>query len=169
MITKMKKLALLVYHKEYAAFLEKLREVGVVHIKERESGSIENPEMEHKMAVAARYARIVKRLEACAPDVLEPVGDALSAAAIMDRVETLVADIEQHSAGCSCNLLCFKRMLCHHRSAVKCKNGICTSVYGNRIGYTVDKRIFFRQYFSYVAYFKPCHSPCLSAFLRHSR
>jgi V/A-type H+-transporting ATPase subunit I len=32
MITKMKKLALLVYHKEYAAFLESLREVGVVHI-----------------------------------------------------------------------------------------------------------------------------------------
>ena len=27
MITKMKKLALLVYHKEYAAFLESLREV----------------------------------------------------------------------------------------------------------------------------------------------
>ena len=96
MITKMKKLALLVYHKEYAAFLEKLREVGVVHIQERESGNIENPEMEQKMAVAARYARIVKRLEACAPDVLEPVGDASSAAAIMDRVETLVADIEQH-------------------------------------------------------------------------
>ena len=96
MITKMKKLALLVYHKEYAAFLEKLREVGVVHIQERESGNIENPEMEQKMAVAARYARIVKRLEACAPDVLEPAGDASSAAAIIDRVEALVADIEQH-------------------------------------------------------------------------
>ena len=96
MITKMKKLALLVYHKEYAAFLEKLREVGVVHIQERESGNIENPEMEQKMAVAARYARIVKRLETCAPEVLEPAGDASSAAAIIDRVEALVADIEQH-------------------------------------------------------------------------
>ena len=96
MITKMKKLALLVYHKEYAAFLEKLREVGVVHIEERESGSIENPEMEQKMAVAARYARIVKRLEACAPEVLEPAGDVSSADAIMHKVEPLVADIEQH-------------------------------------------------------------------------
>ena len=96
MITKMKKLALLVYHKEYAAFLEKLREVGVVHIKERESGSIENPEMEEKMAVAARYARIVKRLEACAPETLEPAGNPADAAAIMDKVETLVADIEQN-------------------------------------------------------------------------
>ena len=96
MITKMKKLALLVYHKEYAAFLEKLREVGVVHIQERESGNMENPEMEQKMAVAARYARIVKRLEACAPEVLEPAACPSTAAAIMDKVETLVADIEQH-------------------------------------------------------------------------
>ncbi|MBO5665483.1 MAG: ATPase V [Bacteroidaceae bacterium] len=96
MITKMKKLALLVYHKEYAAFLEKLREVGVVHIQERESGAVENPEMEQKLSVAARYTRIVKRLEACAPESLEPAGNPSAAAAIMDRVETLVADIEQH-------------------------------------------------------------------------
>ena len=96
MITKMKKLALLVYHKEYADFLEKLREVGVVHIQERESGSIENPEMEQKMAVAARYARIIKRLEACAPETLEPAGNPADAIAIMDKVDTLVADIEQN-------------------------------------------------------------------------
>jgi V/A-type H+-transporting ATPase subunit I len=64
MITKMKKLALLVYHKEYAAFLEKLREVGVVHIQERESGAVESPEMEQKLSAAARYTRIVKCLEA---------------------------------------------------------------------------------------------------------
>ena len=96
MITKMKKLSLLVYHKEYTAFLEKLREVGVVHIQERESGAVENPEMEQKLAVAARYARIVKRLEACAPQALQPAGDALAAADIMDKVDTLVADIEQH-------------------------------------------------------------------------
>ena len=96
MITKMKKLALLVYHKEYAAFLEKLREVGVVHIQERESGAVENPEMEQKLSVAARYTRIVKRLEACAPESLEPAGNSSAAAAIMDNVETLVADIEQH-------------------------------------------------------------------------
>lgn len=96
MITKMKKLALLVYHKEYADFLEKLREVGVVHIQERESGSIENPEMEQKMAVAARYARIIKRLEACTPETLEPAGNPADATAIMDKVETLVADIEQN-------------------------------------------------------------------------
>ena len=96
MITKMKKLALLVYHKEYAAFLEKLREVGVVHIQERESGAVESPEMEQKLSAAARYTRIVKRLEACASETHEPAGEVVSAAAIMDKVETLVSDIEQH-------------------------------------------------------------------------
>ena len=96
MITKMKKLALLVYHKEYAAFLEKLREVGVVHIQERESGAVESPEMEQKLSAAARYTRIVKRLEACATETHEPAGEVLSATVIMDKVETLVADIEQH-------------------------------------------------------------------------
>ena len=96
MITKMKKLALLVYHKEYAAFLEKLREVGVVHIQERGNGNLENPEIEQKLSVANRYTRIVKRLEACAPVELKPAGNPADAVTIMDKVETLVADIEQH-------------------------------------------------------------------------
>ena len=96
MITKMKKLALLVYHKEYAAFLENLREVGVVHIQERESGSIENPEIEQKMAVANRYTRAIKRLEGCAPEELSIAGDISTALSVIETVEALVADIEQH-------------------------------------------------------------------------
>ena len=35
MITKMKKLTFLVYHKEYEEFLNSLRELGVVHIVEK--------------------------------------------------------------------------------------------------------------------------------------
>ena len=96
MITKMKKLALLVYHKEYAAFLEKLREVGVVHIQERESGNIEDSELEQKLAVANSYARVVKRLEAYSPTELKQAGNPSDAAAIMDKVGTIVAEIEQH-------------------------------------------------------------------------
>ena len=96
MITKMKKLALLVYHKEYTAFLEKLREVGVVHIQQRESGCVENPEMEQKLSVANRYARALKRLELCSPAELKPAGNPSGAAAIVEQVETLLADIEQH-------------------------------------------------------------------------
>ena len=40
MITKMKKLTFLVYHKEYEEFLNSLRELGVVHIVEKQQGLI---------------------------------------------------------------------------------------------------------------------------------
>ena len=36
MITKMKKLTFLIYHKEYEQFLEQIRELGVVHIVEKQ-------------------------------------------------------------------------------------------------------------------------------------
>ena len=36
MITKMKKLTFLVYHKEYEAFLNGVRELGVVHVAEKQ-------------------------------------------------------------------------------------------------------------------------------------
>ena len=38
MITKMKKLTFLVYHKEYEEFLNSLRELGVVHIVRNNRG-----------------------------------------------------------------------------------------------------------------------------------
>lgn len=41
MITKMKKLTFLVYHKEYERFLEQIRELGVVHIVERQWGEMD--------------------------------------------------------------------------------------------------------------------------------
>ena len=42
MITKMKKLTLLVYHKEYEDFLEGIRELGVVHIVEKQRGEMDS-------------------------------------------------------------------------------------------------------------------------------
>lgn len=42
MITKMKKLTFLVYHKEYEAFLEQIRELGVVHIVEKQWGEMDD-------------------------------------------------------------------------------------------------------------------------------
>ena len=40
MITKMKKLTFLVYHKEYEALLAQIRELGVVHVVERQCGDV---------------------------------------------------------------------------------------------------------------------------------
>lgn len=42
MITRMKKLTFLVYHKEYETFLEQIRELGVVHIVEKQQGEMDD-------------------------------------------------------------------------------------------------------------------------------
>lgn len=42
MITKMKKLTFLIYHKEYETFLEQIRALGVIHIVERQRGEPDN-------------------------------------------------------------------------------------------------------------------------------
>ena len=41
MISKMNKLSFLIYHKEYEMFLEKLRELGVVHIEKRQGAEVD--------------------------------------------------------------------------------------------------------------------------------
>lgn len=49
MITKMKKLTFLIYHKEYERFLKAIQELGVLHIETRQEGRIETPELTAKM------------------------------------------------------------------------------------------------------------------------
>ena len=95
MITKMNKLTLLVYHKEYIDFLQRLRQVGVVHIVERKSGVAENPEVEKQMALIARYKRTIKRLERCAVENLQPAKGVDGAMAAIEKCDTLLAEIEQ--------------------------------------------------------------------------
>ena len=46
MITPMKKYTFLVFHKEYDAFLEQLREAGVVHISQKAEGVADDPKLQ---------------------------------------------------------------------------------------------------------------------------
>lgn len=98
MISKMNKLSLLVYHKEYLSFLQRLREVGVMHVVEKNSGAVEDPELEKQLLLAAKYARTIKRLEALAKDGHAPAGDVTEVSAIIEKVEELTADIERRKA-----------------------------------------------------------------------
>ena len=68
MIAKMSKLTLLVYHKEYVDFLQRLRKVGVVHVVEKNSGAVEDPELEKQLQLSARYARAIKKFESLAKE-----------------------------------------------------------------------------------------------------
>ena len=57
MITRMKKLTFLVYHKEYEAFLEQIRELGVVHIVEKQCG-----EMDEELQQVVRKQNLCKNV-----------------------------------------------------------------------------------------------------------
>lgn len=65
MIEKMKKYTFLVYHKEYISFLEEIRELGVVHVIEKDKGSVEEgSELAQRMDIAKRMGTAVKFLSA---------------------------------------------------------------------------------------------------------
>ena len=63
MITKMKKLTFLVYHKEYEEFLNSLRELGVVHIVEKQQGAADNTELQENIRLSNRLAAALKLLQ----------------------------------------------------------------------------------------------------------
>ena len=63
MITKKKKLTFLVYHKEYEEFLNSLRELGVVHIVEKQQGAADNTELQENIRLFNRLAATLKLLQ----------------------------------------------------------------------------------------------------------
>ena len=91
MITKMKKLTFLVYHKEYEAFLAQIREAGVVHVIERQCGEMDDTLLQfmqkhtlYKNTLQSMYILADKQPE-------EKVHEELSADALMESYEDLQA------------------------------------------------------------------------------
>lgn len=67
MITKMKKYTFLVFHRDYEAFLERLRSLGVVHITEKASGTAEDATLQSLLQQADRLRKTIAQ---GAPDQL---------------------------------------------------------------------------------------------------
>ncbi|MBO7270596.1 MAG: V-type ATP synthase subunit I [Bacteroidales bacterium] len=63
MIVRMKKLSFLVFYKEYQEFLEKIRDLGVIHVIENQQGAINDVAVQDKMQKLARYASVMETLE----------------------------------------------------------------------------------------------------------
>lgn len=59
----MKKLTFLVYHKEYDEFLHSLRELGVVHIVEKQQGVADNTELQENIRLSNCLAATLKLLQ----------------------------------------------------------------------------------------------------------
>lgn len=95
MISKMNKLTFLIYHKEYEAFLERLRTVGVVHVEEKTSGTPDSPEVQDMLALSNRYTRIIKSLEKSGAEAVAPAIEGADYTALLDAADNLFADVEQ--------------------------------------------------------------------------
>ncbi len=65
MISKMNKLSFLIYHKEYEMFLEKLRELGVVHIEKRQGAEMD-ANLQAFMQKRTAYQSLLKSMKLAA-------------------------------------------------------------------------------------------------------
>lgn len=111
MITKMKKLTFLVYHKEYDAFLNNLRDLGVVHIAEKQQGMADNSALQEKIRLSARLSATIKLLqniktEEKVTDDSETVS-ALKGMQILDEVDELL----NHKSSLQQQILAYEKEL----------------------------------------------------------
>ena len=110
MIVKMKKYDFLIYHKDYQSFLLKLRELGIVHIKQKQFGTItEDSNLAACMRLEKRYQEVITQLErinnekgvkgdigAKGVNELEGViGVRVDGEEILNNVESLIVEKEQ--------------------------------------------------------------------------
>lgn len=95
MISKMKKLAFLIYHKDYDTFLEQVRNLGVVHVVTKSQGEAENQDLQATIRLSARYAAAIKLLEEMNVKAADKTsGNADKGEQILDKLEAL----QQHDA-----------------------------------------------------------------------
>lgn len=96
MIAKMKKLTFLVYHKEYELFLNSLRELGVVHIVEKQQGIAENAELQDNIRLSNRLLATLKMLQRQPHEkdvvIVTKGGTAARGLQVLDEVDTLQAE-----------------------------------------------------------------------------
>ncbi len=92
MILKMKKYAFLVYHKQYIDFLEKIRDIGVLHVIEKPEGVAENDELREKMQLSVRIKSALKQLEKRIPKnaTLADYNPDLSGLEVLAKVEKVL-------------------------------------------------------------------------------
>lgn len=96
MITKMKKLTFLVYHKEYEQFLNSLRELGVVHIVEKQQGTADNSELQENIRLSNRLMASLKLLQGQKhvkdAIIIKEGGTAIRGLQVLDEIDALQAE-----------------------------------------------------------------------------
>lgn len=94
MITKMKKLTFLVYHKEYEQFLQQIRELGAVHIVEKQLGEMDD-KLQQFMQKRSLYKSVLQNMFLLADKAPEEkVHASLATDDLMKQYENLQAKIQ---------------------------------------------------------------------------
>lgn len=104
MITKMKKLTFVVYHKEYESFLQQIRLLGVVHIVERQRGEMDET-LQSYLQKRSLYKNLLTTMQRQAGEgaVDKTVHTELSADEIITTYDTLqlhIQDLSQQLPTC---------------------------------------------------------------------
>lgn len=97
MITKMKKLTFLVYHKEYETFLDKLRSLGLVHVAEKQMATSDDSALQNNLKLLARLNETLKFLLSQKP-ASNTAANGASAEQMTQVEASSVAGIDQLSA-----------------------------------------------------------------------
>lgn len=95
MIAKMNKFSLLIYYKEYESFLEKLRDLGVVHVEIHSTGEVDDS-LQALLQKHAYYKNLLKEISVWSARAEEnqPSLD-LSAEAVSERFMAAKEDLQQ--------------------------------------------------------------------------
>ena len=92
MITKMKKLTFLVYHKEYEVFLNGVRELGVVHVAEKQQGVADNAELQDSIRLSSRLQATLKMLHGLGEAKETTPASAARGLEVLDEVDVLQSE-----------------------------------------------------------------------------
>ena len=97
MIVKMTKYSFLVYHKQYLEFLERIKEIGVLHIIEKPESILENDILRDKMQTASHIKSALKKLESYRPKGAElaPFDKNRDGLAVLKEVENALNEKER--------------------------------------------------------------------------
>lgn len=93
MIIPMKKYSFLVYHKEYQEFLKKIRNLGAVHIIEKQGGLPEDEDLSKNLSLYKRYNSTIKILSKKKVQPLDPSKE--KGLLLLEKYEALIFDLEK--------------------------------------------------------------------------
>lgn len=89
MIERMKKLTFLVYHKMYQDFLEHLRELGVVHVIQKQQGAVQDAALEENIQAMNRMKAVLGALEPLVAESGQGGAETITAAAAIEQYDSL--------------------------------------------------------------------------------